>query len=279
MVGRIPTSIVQAGAYIAANVPGAIVSGISNPKYVGPFGYHHSRNHLLEYGDGWADKSMQHAWDKMGAADACSALDISLGTMQMKICTKRVLDAMAANDPRARALVEAAGTKDGVTVIAFDKKDGPHYEYGWDSTHTWHIHNSFWRRYADDAVALMDFARLFAGTTLEEPDMYPDSVKIPANTVDVTLQPQTQTVNPADGNLEGYHMRRVGEIHKDVKAMLALLGAQENVVVLNAEQMATLASQVSASVVAADNSLTEADLPAIKEQVKQAMREGTGVGA
>jgi hypothetical protein len=277
MVGRIPTAIVQAGVYIAANVPGAVVSGISNPKYDGAFGYHHSRNHLLQYGAGWADKSMQHPWDKMGAADACSALDISLGTTQMKICTKRLIDAMVANDPRARALVEVAGTVNGTSTIAYDEKDGPHYEWGWDSTHMWHIHNSFWRRYADDAAALMDFARLFAGTTLEEPDMYPDSVKIPAATVDVTLQPQGQTVNPSSGDLEGFHMRRVGEIHKDLKAVLALLGAQQNVVILNEEQMATLANQITTAVVAADNSLTEADLPAIKEQVKQAFREGTGL--
>lgn len=62
---------------------------------------------------------------------------------------------------------------------------------------------------------------------------------------------------------------------RGVDALKAAVSGIETVVMLTPEQLAELSENVAASVVAADNSLTEEDLPAIKEQVKQAMREGT----
>lgn len=188
MVGRIPSAIVRAANSIVINVPSAEFSGISNPKYQGAFGYHHSRDHLAIYNPG--DPSMKHPLDKLGASDACSALDIKLSPSMMRLVTKRLIDACRRDDPFARGIAEVGGTLNGTSTIAWDEKD-QRLEYGWDSTHLWHIHVSGWRKYADDEAAWMDIARLFAGQTGEEDDMDGNTyikgsaeVKLPSGTGD-----------------------------------------------------------------------------------------------
>lgn len=168
MVGRIPSAIVRAANNIVINVPSAEFSGISNPKYQGAFGYHHSRDHLAVYNPN--DPSMKHPLDKLGASDACSALDIKLSPSMMRLVTKRLIDACRNNDPFARGIAEVGGTLNSTSTIAWDEKD-QRLEYGWDSTHLWHIHVSGWRKYADDEAAWMDIARLFAGQTGGDDDM------------------------------------------------------------------------------------------------------------
>lgn len=133
---------------------GGIVGDIAHS-----FGYHLSRNDLPGN-----DYSVTLSLDKQGPADCASALDISLPPAGMVTVTNRLLAAAKARDPRLRALREFCGTTDGVSTHPYDLsngQDGP--LNSWDSSHLWHVHLSFYRKYADDAAALAPIADVING--------------------------------------------------------------------------------------------------------------------
>src|SRR5690606_23380852 len=104
---------------------GGIVSG-------GSYGYHVSRNRLKQL-------------DKKGDGDACSALDVLLSDKDMKIATRRLLDAAKRKDPRVyKKLREFGGTLDGKTVTAYNVTEQRYISM--DKSHLWHVHLSGHRK-------------------------------------------------------------------------------------------------------------------------------------
>jgi hypothetical protein len=125
------------------------------------YGYHRARNVLSP-----GDYSVQRSDDRLGDGWAASALDVSLSDAKMKVVTQRLIDATLANDPRLLSLREFFGTIDGVHVTGLDVRDQRWINS--DDSHLWHVHLSFYRRWADDAAELLNVAAVCNG---EEEDM------------------------------------------------------------------------------------------------------------
>lgn len=152
-------------------VPSAEMSGIvGDPSHT--YGYHRARNALPS-----SDYSVQTSPDKQGDGWAASALDIKMNSTHMKLVTKRLLaSAKDANDPRLNALREFFGTTDGSSVAGWDCYYGRE-AHSDDSSHTWHIHMSILRKYANDRAALAGVRSVFIG---EDDDMeLSDQVELP----------------------------------------------------------------------------------------------------
>lgn len=155
-MGRAPSAIRAAADRIVASVPGAVFSGIVGDA-AHTFGYHVARDELPP-----TDGSVQLPLDQQGPGDAASALDISLPPDQMIAVTSRLAGLAVAGDSSLYALREFAGTLDGSATYAYDLAEHAP-EYGWDSSHLWHIHLSGYRAYADDAAAWDSIASAFIG--------------------------------------------------------------------------------------------------------------------
>lgn len=173
MSARAPQAIEDLWAAIHKAVPAAVLSGIVGDS-AHSFGYHLARRDLPA-----SDYSVQLPKDKLGPSDAASALDVTLNATLMKALTWRLLTAARAHDPRLAAVREFAGTLNGSQVVAWDLSTGA-YSYGWDSSHLWHIHLSFYREYADDTAALAPVADVIAGKPLPAPKPKPKPANVPA---------------------------------------------------------------------------------------------------
>jgi hypothetical protein len=128
-------------------VPTARLGGI----YANKPGYHNTRNaHFTKAAKekGWDDNySVQLSLDKQGPGDKAAGLDLTLSAANMKKYTSRLYKAMDDGDARVGSLKEFYGTVDGRTVVGLGKKSrsGEAYQTTSDSSHTWHIHLSFFR--------------------------------------------------------------------------------------------------------------------------------------
>jgi len=168
-----PSAIHWLANGIIVRVPSAEMSGIvGDPNHT--YGYHRARNVLPS-----GDYSVQTSPDKQGDGWAASALDIKMNSTQMKLVTKRLLaSAKSSSDNRLRALREFFGTTNGSTVAGWDV----YYDraaYSDDSSHTWHIHMSILRKYANDKQALAGVLSVIIGE--EDDDMeLTDQVKLGA---------------------------------------------------------------------------------------------------
>jgi hypothetical protein len=113
------------------------------------YGYHRARAVLPS-----DDYSVQLADDRLGDAWAASALDITPAHRGgMVILTRRLLAAAKRRDPRVTRVVrEFFGTVDGVNVTGFDVVSNRHSSA--DTSHLYHLHISFLRRYACNSRAL-----------------------------------------------------------------------------------------------------------------------------
>lgn len=159
-MARAPQAIWNLWYAIEREIPKALLAGIVGDSQHG-FGYHLARNELPP-----TDYSVTLPHDRKGKADAASALDVSLPPDLMIACTKRLVAAARAGDPRLRALREFCGTTDGRRTHPFDLSNGQDGPLdSWDSSHLTHIHLSFYREFADDTAALLPIAEVLAGAT------------------------------------------------------------------------------------------------------------------
>lgn len=121
------------------------------------YGYHRARAVLPT-----DDYSVQLADDKLGNDWAASALDIKPAHPGgMVALTRRLLHAAGRGDPRVTRVVrEFYGTVDGRNVTGMDVV--MQRPVSADSSHLWHLHISFLRRFACDATALAPVADVLA---------------------------------------------------------------------------------------------------------------------
>lgn len=163
-----PRAIRAVADQILERIEGSQFSGIiGGPDQGHQWGYHRSRNRLIQIGH--QDSSMAHERDQGGDGDAVSALDIKMPLGQMIAVTSRLKEAADAEDGRLTDVVsQFAGTLDGGAVYAWDV--GSHRrQTGWDNTHLWHVHISFWRDTCTEEAALLRFADLFIGDGAASP--------------------------------------------------------------------------------------------------------------
>jgi hypothetical protein len=139
--------------------------------YANKSGYHNSRNANRSRWPG--DYSIIAPADKRGDGDAAAAIDISLGPAEMKLVTKRLMDACEKKDPRIECVREALGTLNGRTVTGWNRYATGSGSRSWvgkvtaDSTHLWHVHISFFRAYATDRAKMQAVADVILGIPLK----------------------------------------------------------------------------------------------------------------
>jgi hypothetical protein len=148
-------------------VPQAVFSGsLGDAGHT--YGYHRARAVLPA-----SDYSCRYALDRQGDSWAASALDISFPPDLMKTVSARLMAACKADDPRVAALREWFGTVDGTHVTGWDRAAGGYTSS--DDSHLWHLHLSFFRKYATDAAALAPIADVIAGVARQEDDVLSDA--------------------------------------------------------------------------------------------------------
>lgn len=259
MSARAPDSIYSLWGDIHKGVPRAVLSGIVG-DVAHSFGYHLARRDLPR-----SDYSTQLPLDQRGANDCASALDISLPPDLMKLCTKRLLDAARAHDPRLHALREFCGTLDGSHTYPWDlHSNSSEGVDSWDDSHLWHIHLSFYRAYADNASALAPIADVIAGKPIsKESTMALDAdVKARFDSIDAALNKIPDRVLGDD----------VVPVELDPKnpnwatsSALAYLVRHVNVL-QSALAPAKLAAAIAASLPASAGGLSQAELEAAVEK-------------
>ncbi|MEV6526896.1 peptidoglycan-binding domain-containing protein [Longispora sp. NPDC051575] len=121
-------------------------------------GYHISREDQPNPGN----YSVQLGPDREGASNWASAVDMSMMQRDMWLVTARLLaSAKDPNDPRLDSVREFYGTLDGRTVTGWDCYNGRPSSS--DSSHLWHVHISFLRKYANDAAAMAAVLSVIVG--------------------------------------------------------------------------------------------------------------------
>lgn len=172
MSARAPQAIYSLWNDIHKHLPQAVLSGIVGDVHHS-FGYHLARRDLPQ-----SDYSVQLSLDRKGASDCASALDVSLPPDLMKICTRRLLAAAKAEDPRLKGLREFCGTLDGRQTYPWDLSTNSSEGIDtWDDSHLWHIHLSFYRAYADNYDVIAPIADVFTG--IRQTQSQPTSPKPP----------------------------------------------------------------------------------------------------
>ena len=142
-------------------VPQASFGGIANPGAPDAFGYHNARNNHLRRGRP-GDYSIQRPDDRAGNGWAGSALDITLPDNLMRQLTQRLIDATLRNDTRMWCVREFFGTTNSRTVTGLDVRDRRWVTA--DNSHLWHIHISFYRRFATHHARMQGVAGVLIGT-------------------------------------------------------------------------------------------------------------------
>lgn len=137
-------------------VKSAQISGIVGDS-AHTYGYHRGRNYCTDSGD----YSCQQADDQTGPGEAASALDVTMNDADMKTVSKRLNDAVNKDDSRLHCLREWYGTTDGYNVTGRDVRSGSYISS--DDSHLWHVHLSFYRKWADDAAECKKVAAVFTG--------------------------------------------------------------------------------------------------------------------
>jgi hypothetical protein len=145
----------------------AVLAGIT----VNKGGYHSTRNWLRA--NKTNDYSIQLPIDQLGPGDEGAAIDVTFKTAQRGNYTNiakymdRLMKAGRDKDPRAYPLREAFGQDDNDLIVE-----------GWsyyrdramssDPSHLWHIHQSIWRKYINDAAAMRSILSIWNGKEEEE---------------------------------------------------------------------------------------------------------------
>ena len=141
----------------AITVKSAQLSGIVGDS-AHTYGYHRGRNYISS-----SDYSCQQADDKAGPGEAASALDVTMNDADMKTVSKRLNDAVNKGDSRLHCLREWYGTTNGYDVTGRDVRTGNYITS--DDSHLWHVHLSFYRKWADDPTEAKKVAAVFNGTS------------------------------------------------------------------------------------------------------------------
>ena len=141
----------------AITVKSAQLSGIVGDS-AHTYGYHRGRNYISS-----SDYSCQQADDKAGPGEAASALDVTMNDADMKTVSKRLNTAVNNGDSRLHCLREWYGTTDGYNVTGRDVRTGNYITS--DDSHLWHVHLSFYRKWADDPTEAKKVAAVFNGTS------------------------------------------------------------------------------------------------------------------
>lgn len=119
-------------------------------------GYHNTRDRVLSR---WgSDYSTRLAIDLLGPGNVCAGLDLTPGTKaQMILYSTRLRDAcLDPIDDRTKYIREWIGTLNGTNVACYihdTESSGFRFDGTRDSTHLWHIHISWFRKWAADPLA------------------------------------------------------------------------------------------------------------------------------
>lgn len=163
--GHIPDSLWWLWEQAATFIPGVRLGGI----YANKSGYHNTVNSNKKTWPG--DYSIRLALDLTQPDNRARAIDLTMDTTQM-IMRTRLLQASALDpvDDRLAALREFYGTLDGVTVYGLikDTEDGPWRLSTSDSSHLWHIHQSFFTAYCSRMDAAEANASVLRGETWDQ---------------------------------------------------------------------------------------------------------------
>lgn len=141
---------------IGAAIDSAVLSGIVGDS-AHTYGYHRGRNYCTDPGD----YSCQQSDDQKGPGEAAVGLDVNLSDADMKTVTKRLIKAVDDDDDRLHCLREFYGTTNGYDVTGRDVRTGDWVTS--DDSHLWHVHLSFYRRWADDENECKKVAAVFTG--------------------------------------------------------------------------------------------------------------------
>ena len=134
-------------------------------------GYHNTRNKVLaNFGP---DYSTELPIDKLGPGNVCAAVDLTFrSTYEITLATKRLRDAaLDPKDDRTKYIREFIGTTNGTKVDCWIHDDeflAFRYDGSRDSTHLWHIHISYFRKWAAEAVAGEAIASVINGETYKQ---------------------------------------------------------------------------------------------------------------
>jgi hypothetical protein len=159
-----PDAIKWLAAEIIKSIPSAKLSGIlGDPAHT--YGYHRARSRLPS-----TDYSVRLPNDRTGPADAASALDISLNPTWQREVSRRLLTAAKSRSSNLKALREFFGSTDGKRVIGWDLAKNASSTS--DDSHLWHVHLSFYRRYANDKAALAPILDVIRGDDVSARDVW-----------------------------------------------------------------------------------------------------------
>lgn len=161
---RTPDAVYSVFHHVKARVPSARYGG----AYVRKPGFHSSvEDNLASWPNNY---SIREAINRRDPRTVTRALDITLADDDMRTLTRRLVDAVARNDPRLEGLREFFGTLDGRTVYGRARRgpDTDWYDATADSSHLWHIHLSFFTPFADDWAALSGLVSILIGEPLAE---------------------------------------------------------------------------------------------------------------
>lgn len=127
--------------------------------YANKPGYHNKRSNLPK-----SDYSVRLAADKTGPNHA-AAIDLSLPPAKMKVYSSRLLKSgKDMKDERGNYLREFYGTINGRSVVGWDFQSVTASTS--DTTHLWHIHLSFLRKYLNDPKAFRAVMSILRGESV-----------------------------------------------------------------------------------------------------------------
>lgn len=146
-------------------IPGVLLGGI----YAVKPGYHNKRQNLV-----WgSDYSVKLAIDSLGPSDVAAAIDLTIHTDAeiIKRCNN-LRTACINKDPRVMKYIrEWIGTVNATSVSCYihdTETQDFRFDGSRDSTHLWHIHISFFRKWAGDPEAGRAIASVLNGETYSQ---------------------------------------------------------------------------------------------------------------
>ena len=153
IMGYSPAALRTVLSMVDKKMPNAVDSGVLADKA----GYHNSRKRLDSLVRWRGDYSTALRADNQGDPDAASANDISFPPADMRLVTRRMVNAFKREDPRVRSCREFIGTLDSEEVIIWNQYlsgSGTRSRKGLIvpkqtaqmRTHLWHGHWSWLRR-------------------------------------------------------------------------------------------------------------------------------------
>lgn len=192
-------------------------------------GYHRGRAVLPS-----SDYSVQAPADKRGDGWACCGIDISFGPIEMKIATRRLMNACRPNsqgnyDPRIEPIREFFGTLNGDRVTGWNRYPSSNRKVGYttsDSSHLWHVHISVFRQYATDEAKMRGVADVLNGVPLAAGPPPPDEGD------DMPTQREiAEAVWNTDGiiNNKGFASGSAGNFVSAEEALLGILRRAESI--------------------------------------------------